>query len=409
MRHGTVVEGRLSECIPGGLPIISGRGHPESDRGTVARNSRTFSCRATIGGCSGGLSARSSVMNFPGKMSPEDIDALAFEQLRTVAAGYEAAGYGAAGYGAAGYGADGHGAAGYGGEAAGYGGGAAGYGAPSLVVGSKAGGWANQALDYALNIDAPYIATAYMKPPPGRIYDPRAYWIVEQPHTRQALDDWYRSLVELSDRYHYLAVFDKTVPEWTRGKPVAVATSDPDAYAGRDCVAGLFDSIANVFKGAASSVASFVHHPPGLFATVIPLFTKENQRYWAQKLGGSTGAQIYDAGVKVVASQALGPQGPALVEAYNKVVEDAARGHLDAKQILAKAPQIAKLATASKQGPDAFRAAVAETKSAVKVSGSEGEWDMSANCYIGADGYPVSSDAYVGQFWPFFLGLPFGG
>lgn len=139
-------------------------------------------------------------------------------------------------------------------------------------------------------------------------------------------------------------------------------------------VSGFFDDVVSaaksaygVAKGAVSSVASFVHHPPGWMAAAMPLFTTENQRYWAEKLGGSTGAQLYDSGVKLIAQKALGPQGPQLVDAYNKVVEDASQGHIDAQQILAHAPQIAKLAVASRQGPEAFRAAVAETRSAVKV------------------------------------------
>ena len=48
------------------------------------------------------------------------------------------------------------------------------------------------------------------------------------------------------------------------------------------------------------------------------------------------------------------------VATYNKVTEDAARGNVNAKEILAKATEIAKLAVASNQGPDAFRAAAAE-------------------------------------------------
>jgi len=35
----------------------------------------------------------------------------------------------------------------------------------------------------------------------------------------------------------------------------------------------------------------------------------------------------------------LGPQGPQLVDAYNKVTDDAARGNLDAREILSKAPR----------------------------------------------------------------------
>lgn len=106
---------------------------------------------------------------------------------------------------------------------------------------------------------------------------------------------------------------------------------------------------------ALSRVTRFVHHPPGWFAAAFPLMTMENQRYWAQKLGGATGAHIYDAATRQVVQKALGPQGPALLDAYNKVTEDAIAGHLDAKDVIAHAPQIAKIALASKRGPAALQ------------------------------------------------------
>lgn len=142
-------------------------------------------------------------------------------------------------------------------------------------------------------------------------------------------------------------------------------------------IGGFFDDVVSAAKGAFSSAASFVHHPPGWFAAAMPLFTTENQRYLAGKLGGSTGTQLYDAGVNTLAKKFMGPQGPALVEAYNKITEDAARGNLHARDILSHAPQIVKLATASQQGPAAFHSAIAETGSAVKVSGdyqTSGDW-----------------------------------
>ena len=75
-------------------------------------------------------------------------------------------------------------------------------------------------------------------------------------------------------------------------------------------------------------------------------------------------AGLFDEGTVVlegaVASKYLKPAGPQLVETYNKVTEDAAKGNLNAREIL-KAPKIAKLAAASIQGPNAFRAAVAAT------------------------------------------------
>jgi len=144
------------------------------------------------------------------------------------------------------------------------------------------------------------------------------------------------------------------------------AASDPR-------VAGVFDDIVSAFKGAAQS---------------FPLMTPESQRYWAGRLAASIGEKLYDASVSAVALTHLGPQGPALVDTYQKVTEDAARGNLNAQEILANVPEIAKLAAASKQGPDAFRAAVVETKAVAKGSGDEGEQNMSA--YVGQDGqsYP---------------------
>jgi hypothetical protein len=157
-----------------------------------------------------------------------------------------------------------------------------------------------------------------------------------------------------------------------------------------DDIADAAKSVYGSAKGAFSSVASFVHHPPGWFAAVMPLFTMENQRYLAGKLGGSTGEQLYDTGVKAVATKALGPQGPALVEMYNKVTEDASKGNLQAREILSHAPEIVKLATASRQGPAAFAAAIAQTKSAVKVSG---------DAHVGADHQATRSAALAIAAW----------
>ena len=123
-------------------------------------------------------------------------------------------------------------------------------------------------------------------------------------------------------------------------------------------IGGFFDDVPDALKGAVKLVASSVKHPPSGFVAAFPLFTMETQRYWAGKLGCSTGEKLYDAGVKAVAAKYLGPQGSQLGETYNKVTEDAAKGNLNAREILAKAPEIARLAAASKQGPDAFRAAV---------------------------------------------------
>lgn len=93
---------------------------------------------------------------------------------------------------------------------------------------NKAVAWANQALDYALYEQSPYIAVAYMKPP---VIDPyqASRWIVTPMPTRHDLDQWYQGLVGTPDRYHYLAAFDKTTPEWDRGNAVAVMVTDGGA------------------------------------------------------------------------------------------------------------------------------------------------------------------------------------
>lgn len=195
------------------------------------------------------------------------------------------------------------------------------------------------------------------------------------------MGDHYRSLRQSAGASFYITV---STPQ------VGLSFGDVgDAFeSAAKAVEGAAKGTVRAVKGAAQKAVAFVKHPPGWFATIFPLMTMENQRYWAGKLGGSTGEQLYDAGVKAVAAKYLGPQGPALVEAYNKVTEDAAQGNLNAKELLAKAPEIAKLAAASNQGPDAFRAAVADTKSAVKVSGDQGEEDMTY--HVGAEGqsYP---------------------
>ena len=176
-------------------------------------------------------------------------------------------------------------------------------------------------------------------------------------------------------------------------------------------IGGFFDDVVSAAKGAFSSAASFVHHPPGWFAAAMPLFTTENQRYLAGKLGGSTGEQLYDVGVKAIAQKALGPQGPALVETYNKVTEDAARGNLHAREILSHAPQIVKLAAASRQGPEAFQAAIAATNSAVKVSGDYvgGPWlDMIGGPWLDIADPDPSWGYTVGGPWLDIVGAQVG-
>ena len=76
---------------------------------------------------------------------------------------------------------------------------------------------------------------------------------------------------------------------------------------------------------------------------------------------------------------------------HNKLTDEAARGNVEAQEMLALAPELATLATAFEHGPDAFRAAVSAADSA-KAFGDEGEQDMNAYAgnYVGAEGqsYP---------------------
>lgn len=108
-------------------------------------------------------------------------------------------------------------------------------GSPRTMVGSRAGAWANQALDYALNTDAPFVATAYLTPEAGSRYYTRTHWVVYGMRSRQDLDDWYKTIVANPDRFHYVAAFDKTTPEWTAGRPIAV-TAEPGAYTSGEIV-----------------------------------------------------------------------------------------------------------------------------------------------------------------------------
>jgi hypothetical protein len=96
---------------------------------------------------------------------------------------------------------------------------------------NKAVAWANQALDYALYVQSPYVAVAYMKPP---IIDPyqSSRWIVMPMPTRHDLDQWYQGLVGTPERYHYLAAYDKNTPEWSGGSAIAAVATDADHRVG---------------------------------------------------------------------------------------------------------------------------------------------------------------------------------
>ena len=85
----------------------------------------------------------------------------------------------------------------------------------------------NQALDYAINTTGDYIGVVYMKPPPAFPEEPPVWKTMPPFRTRQALVDWYNGWVGSPTLYHYLAAFDKTVPDWD-GDPIAAVTDrDP--------------------------------------------------------------------------------------------------------------------------------------------------------------------------------------
>lgn len=183
----------------------------------------------------------------------------------------------------------------------------------------------------------------------------------------------------------------------------------------------------NAAKGAGKKLITFVHKPPAWFSVAFPLMTMENQRYWAGKVGGATGEQLYDAGVKAVAQKYLGPAGPALVETYNKITDDAVNGNLDALQIVQKAPQIVTLAIASKKGAAAFQEAVARTNSTTvaptAVSTAAPAATTAGDYMTPYAPYPELSDeeaaavmigcgctaTNVGTWLPMVIGLPLAG
>lgn len=272
----------------------------------------------------------------------------------------------------------------------------------SAIVGSKAGAWLNQALDHASNTDALYVATAYMKPRPENIYDVRSRWVVYMMPSRQDLDDWYRATASSLERYHYIAAFDKTASDWKYGRPVssiaesgAYTSGDlkvgtrlaPEAYrpaAPHAYVGDIFGDIGHAVSSAVSDVAKVIQHPPAWLAVVMPLFTPGTQKWWAGKVGGKTGEQLYDAGTNAVVTHALGPTGPKLLSAFNSVMDDAANGHLNAQEMIAKAPQVAHLATAAKQSPQALQQAIIDTGSHVKGSWAKGRGEYGPPAVVGA-------------------------
>jgi len=92
----------------------------------------------------------------------------------------------------------------------------------------RIGAWANQAMDYALNAEGQFIGVQYEKPTPGYF---TGRWFVTPFSSRKDLDDWYQRYVGSPERYHYLAAYDKTMPAWVQGDPIA-ATGADDATLG---------------------------------------------------------------------------------------------------------------------------------------------------------------------------------
>jgi hypothetical protein len=143
--------------------------------------------------------------------------------------------------------------------------------------------------------------------------------------------------------------------------------SEPAYVSGVSGVSGIFDDIGGALKSAVSDVAKVVQHPPAWLAVAMPLFTPGTQKWWAKKIGGKTGEALYDAGTQAVVKKALGPAGPKLLGAFNSVMDAAASGHLNAQEMIAKAPQIAHLAQAAQQGPAALQQAIFATGSHITM------------------------------------------
>ena len=141
------------------------------------------------------------------------------------------------------------------------------------LIGTKASTWAMFALSYAYDADSTFVGVGYMKPP---FSYQRPRWIVQLLSSRADLDSWYQDLVGKPDRYHYLAAFDKTVPAWRDGKPVAAASGDPGVHVGaapspRDQLAHL-DRLVAVHENYWVSVAEYNPH-----SAVMHDFLR---RYW---------------------------------------------------------------------------------------------------------------------------------
>ena len=285
------------------------------------------------------------------------------------------------------------------------------------IVGSKAGTWANQALDYALNTDSPYVATAYMKPPPGHIYDLQSRWTVYTMHTRQALDDWYGSIVGASERYHYVAAFDKTSPEWIQGKPVAVAVGDSDAYVGNEGERHMTYAGSNPYVGAddgsypevAAHAVQGVHQqtPSPIYGYLrtgmqqkIYLFpTLEQGSGWFTTI--VHGQQPYGYAAVFAATDLSRPVpnlesfGHTVVSGYTPASDAELVNRATDDQFFAMYPD--RRGRRLDQNDPADRALIPVWQ------------DLHRKTAARAQELALAGDTSVGQFWPFLLGLPLGG
>lgn len=190
------------------------------------------------------------------------------------------------------------------------------------IVGTKAGTWAMFAVNYALGADSAYVGVGYMKPPYSH---QRPHWIVQLLSSRADLDNWYQDLVGTPEHYHYLAAFDKTVPAWNDGKPVAAASGDPDVHVGatpsvRDQLAHL-DRLVAAHENYWVSVAERNPH-----SSVVIDFLR---RYWDPWFGAWMHARSHlDRQRMVVDAQGYSHEEPvpARTDEVSALVHEAAKG-----------------------------------------------------------------------------------
>jgi len=75
----------------------------------------------------------------------------------------------------------------------------------------------SQAVDYALNEPGQYVGVVHPTAPP-RMPDNRMEWHTWSFPTLKSLQDWYDDWAGTPALYHFIAMFDKNDPTWTRGQ-----------------------------------------------------------------------------------------------------------------------------------------------------------------------------------------------